>query len=199
MFQQQVKLIQNELSSVPDMIYDNKVHVEMFLSASYTLMSNITTPLSTPESSRAVTGRFFRLKKGQIAANIQVSLNCPLTLCHCGDCRGQKARGWGKQGSPLMLRKEKFPPLFMTREWWLFFPGVVCLRRSACDPKVTIWRTEVVFFFPLQKAFLFFSSLPSSSFTMQELLVFVRPCRSTGLKRRRRKNTLQTLSHFRLS
>lgn len=111
----QVKLlIQNELSSVPDMIYDNKVHVEMFLSASYTLMSNITTPLSTPESSRAVTGRFFRLKKGQIAANIQVSLNCPLTLCHCGDCRGQKARGWGKQGSPLMLRKEKFPPLFMT-------------------------------------------------------------------------------------
>lgn len=36
--QQQVKLVQNELSSVPDMIYDNKVHVEMFLSASYTLL-----------------------------------------------------------------------------------------------------------------------------------------------------------------
>ena len=37
--------------------------MEMFLSASYTLTSNITTLLSTPESLRAVTWRFFRLKK----------------------------------------------------------------------------------------------------------------------------------------
>lgn len=35
----------------------------------------------------------FSTKKKKVAVNIQVSLNCPMTLCHRGDCRGQKARG----------------------------------------------------------------------------------------------------------
>lgn len=33
------------------------------------------------------------LSDKKVSVNIQVSLNCPMTLCHRGECRGQKARG----------------------------------------------------------------------------------------------------------
>lgn len=47
-------------------------------------------PLCKTANLKAIIGN---LSDKKVSVNIQVSLNCPMTLCHRGECRGQKARG----------------------------------------------------------------------------------------------------------
>lgn len=46
-------------------------------------------------------------KRALNQANIQVLLNCSVTLCHCGNCRWSKGTRLGQRGEPFIVCKRK--------------------------------------------------------------------------------------------